>query len=215
MNSSSVNKTKNNSFISRSFPRKCSVTKATVVNFHEHLPTVRLAKSRKRKFKELGRGKKTFSFNNLVSSSTHSLPVARKFNKLSSSFELFVCLCFAQRGGTMRVFAMWDEPEREGNGGDCCQKAQGSFSTSMKTFLPSQPNLIPRPPPLSAFTFFLGFSLNVSFPFSSPFMLFIHLAMDFHRFFPRQKIYSSEKQQQQNQQRRHGFAPEQTERKLF
>lgn len=87
-----------------------------------------------------------------------------------------------------------------------------------KCFSSSQPPN-PRPPqPLSAFTFLLGFSLNVSFPFSSPFMLFIHLAMDFHWFFPRRKIYSSQKQHQQqqqhNQQRRRGFAPEQTERKL-
>lgn len=148
-----------------------------------------------------------FSFNNLVTNSTHiqspSLSLAWHVNLInfSSSFELFVCLC--STNGTVL-------PEWDGNRGDCCQKAQGSlFGKHENVFPPYTPSPVSSTPPQpSRFCW----DSRRMLPFSSPFMLFIHLAMDFHRFFPRQKIYFSQEQQQPP--RRREFAPEQTEVKF-
>lgn len=70
-------------------------------------------------------------------------------------------------------------------------KAQGSVSESMKML--SHPPTAPSHPTADSLSFRISAGdSRRALPFSSPFMLFIHLAMDFHRFFPRRKIYSSQ-----------------------
>lgn len=51
-----------------------------------------------------------------------------------------------ERGRFMGVFAMWIPSERESNVGDCCQKAQGSLSTSMKMFSSTQTIILHKHP---------------------------------------------------------------------